>query len=257
VRARLLLSNRRGAVRYGAGLAVTVVAGLSVGLVRPPAVSFPAPAEAFAFDLRSGATSLQLAVHSAAGGTTQLTIVLGDREASFLHRGAGTGTYRLAVAPSRERRALHVEVYPPASVARVRAVAGGPPLRPSLDWHAAGPSLELPPPRPATADRPTADASVDETDTYGLRLFGVPVRSAPRITAPLLAVVSHGDRLEATCWAPGDEVTDGFPERPLGAYTSGVWFQVRVPSGAGFIPDVRFSRRGKSDRLNLPACAGG
>jgi hypothetical protein len=57
------------------------------------------------------------------------------------------------------------------------------------------------------------------------------------------------------CWASGDRLTNGFPERPLGAYSSDVWFRVATGSGSGFIPDVRFSRRGNSDRLNLPRCS--
>jgi hypothetical protein len=255
VRLRRALT-RRSALRYAVATAVTVLAGLSVGAARPARVSFPAPAPGFGFEVVPGATALQIAVRSLRRGPVQLTIFLGDRQASFLHPGPGAATYRLAVPPGGTSRTVRIEADPPASVALAATSAGAAPRRPTLHWQAAGPPLELAPPRPATPDRPTAEASVDETDTYGLRLFGVPVRAAPAITAPLVTSVSHGDRLQATCWATGDPVTDGFPERPIGAYSSDVWFRVVTDAGAGFIPDVRFSRRGNSDRLDLPPCAG-
>jgi hypothetical protein len=124
-----------------------------------------------------------------------------------------------------------------------------------MSWERAGPSLELPPPVALGPDR-QAEASVDETDTYGLRLFGVPVRADPHVHGALVSTVHHGDRLSAVCWAAGDVVTDGFTTQPVGAYTSDVWFRVTTPSGPGFVPDVRFSRRGNTDRLGLPMCAG-
>jgi len=92
------------------------------------------------------------------------------------------------------------------------------------------------------------------------RLFGVPVRSSPRTSASIVATVSHGDRLRASCWAVGDTVSNGFDELPFDdafTYTSAVWFRVNTPSGPGFVPDVRFGRRGGTDRLGLPSCGGG
>lgn len=234
---------------------MTVLAGLSVAVARPARVSYPAPASAFTLGISPEAASLQIGVRSGRRVPTQLTIVVGDRQASFVHPG-GTATYRLALVTSGASSAVRVEADPPAAVASVHSTTGARSRRPSLRWQPAGPPSEVAPPRPASVDRPTADASVDETDTYGLRLFGVPVRSAPRITAPQVTTVNHGNRLEATCWTTGDEVTDGFPERPLRAYSSDVWFRVGTRAGPGFIPDTRFSRRGNLDRLDLPACTG-
>lgn len=256
MRTRRPLTDRRGVLRYAGAVVVTVLAGLAVVAARPQPVTFPPPAEAFTFEIGAGATALLIGVRSGRGGSTQITVVVGDLQASFLDHGAGTTTYRLPFPAAGARREVRVEADPPASVALVHSTAGMPPHRPLPHWQAAAPPLELAPPRPATANRPIAEASVDERDTYGLRLFGVPVRSAPSISAPLVTTVSHGDRLEATCWTTGDNLSNGFPERPLGAYSSDIWFKVGTTSGPGFIPDVRFSRRGRSDRLDLPSCGG-
>ncbi|MCC6434078.1 MAG: hypothetical protein IT196_03530 [Acidimicrobiales bacterium] len=103
--------------------------------------------------------------------------------------------------------------------------------------------------------RPTATAAVDESDIYGLRLLGVPVRSAPATRAALVAMVGHGDVLTATCWVDGEQLSTGFPEQPLAdAYTSALWFRVRVGDTEGFIPDTRFSRSAATGRLNLEPC---
>lgn len=244
------------AFRYAVALGLTVVAGWSANAARPAAVAFPADGPAFSFELRPRATSIEIAVRSQDRRPSQLTVLLGDRQASFLHPGATTATYRLGMPRTGGAGPVRIEVDPPASVAVVRSAVGGRPRRPSLDWEQAGPPLQIPPPQAADRGHPTAEASVDETDTYGLRLFGVPVRSTPHVDARLVTYVSHGDRLEATCWAAGDRVTNGFPERPAGAYTSDVWFMVLTRLGPGFVPDVRFSRRGTSDRLNLPPCPG-
>jgi hypothetical protein len=248
------MTTPRAILRYGGAFVLTLLAGQSVALARPRPVSFPPAGSGFTFEVRPGATSLRIGVRTESHAATQVTVTIDDRQASFLHRAGSTATYRVALASSTGARRARIDVDPPASVTPIRSTAGLPLRQPALRWEAAGPPLVPAEPRLATSGRPTAEASVDETDTYGLRLFGVPVRSGPRITAPIVASVSHGDRLEATCWAFGDAVTDGFPERPMGAYTSVVWFKVGTPAGPGFIPDVRFSRRGNSDRLNLPAC---
>lgn len=245
------------AVRFGAAVAITVLAGCAVAIARAPRLRFPAESTAFEFELY-GQQGLQLAVRSTPQEPSQLTVLIDSQEASFLHRAGSTTIYRLSL-PAIEHRPAHVriETDPPAAVALVPVNAGFRPRHQRLTWSPARPPLQLPEPRPATQDRPVAEASVDETDTYGLRLFGVPVRSAPSVTASLVATVFHGDRLEATCWRTGDRITNGFPERPLGAYTSDIWFAVKTPAGIGYIPDTRFSRRGLADRLALPACGAG
>ncbi len=126
-----------------------------------------------------------------------------------------------------------------------------PPVRTSSDAE-----IRIAEPVPASPPgRPTATAAVDERDIYGLRLFGVPVRTAPRVDADQVATAHHGDVLEATCWAEGDELSTGFPEQPLAdAYRSTLWFKVRIDGVEGFIPDARFSRSAATGRLNLPPC---
>ncbi|MGE0732967.1 MAG: hypothetical protein AB7O92_33980 [Acidimicrobiia bacterium] len=70
-----------------------------------------------------------------------------------------------------------------------------------------------------------------------------------------MATADHGEVLEATCWAEGDELSTGFPEQPLAdAYRSTLWFKVRIDGVEGFIPDARFSRSAATGRLNLPPC---
>ncbi|MEZ5231603.1 MAG: hypothetical protein R2749_02685 [Acidimicrobiales bacterium] len=119
--------------------------------------------------------------------------------------------------------------------------------------------------------RRSATAAVDERDIYGLRLFGVPVRTAPRVDADQVATAHHGDVLEATCWAEGDELSTGFPEQPLAdAYRSTLWFKVRIDGVEGSSPTPasaaarrrvgstcrparpRPSRRGRAPRRSHP-----
>lgn len=244
----------RGALRYVGALTLTTLAGLAVGATRPDPVAFPEPARSFTYELDRRSGHVLIGVRSAQPRPSQLTVITGDRQASFVHRG-GTALYRLALRVQDTTRRVRIDVDPPASVARMSATVERT-RTPSLQWQPTGPPLTLPPPRPASPDSPTAEASVDETDTYGLRLFGVPIRAAPHVDADLVATASHGQRLVATCWTNGDPITNGFPAQPLGAYSSDVWFKVSTERGVGFIPDVRFGRRGNSDRLNLPTCAG-
>lgn len=248
------MTRGRGIERYVFALGMTALAGLVVGAVRPERVSFPKAARSFDFHLAPGAGHLQIGVRSDQSKPSQLTVVLEGRQASFLHRPGRTEIYRLQLgAVDDVARRIRINVDPPAEVARVPST-GRRPHRPRLEWRSAGPPLVLPPPRSASRNQPTAEASVDESDTYGLRLFGVPIRTAARVDASLVTTASHGDRLEATCWTIGDVLTNGFPENPRGAYSSDVWFKVLTDHGPGFVPDVRFARRGGSDRLNLPAC---
>jgi hypothetical protein len=103
-----------------------------------------------------------------------------------------------------------------------------------------------------------AEASVTEADLLGVRTFGVPIRSGPHTTDNQIAMATHGDRLEATCWTEGDTITTDLFPRPLDLpiYTSDIWFNVQLPdSQSGYIPDVRFSRTDRTGRLNLPQCS--
>jgi hypothetical protein len=240
------------AFRYVAGLALMALAGAVVGATSPDPVAFPEAARSFTFELDRQSDHLWIGVRSEQPKASQLTVVLADSQASFVHPGR-TAVYRLTLGERRTAQIVRIDVDPPAAVTRVEATVERP-RTPELDWQPASPPLMLPPPRPASRDLPTAEASVDETDTYGLRLFGVPVRAAPQVDAVLVATASHGQRLQAMCWRIGDVVTNGFPTQSAGAYTSDVWFRVVTERGLGFIPDVRFARRGDSDRLNLPMC---
>jgi hypothetical protein len=244
----------RNAFRYVAGLALIALAAGVVSATRPDSVAFPEAARSFTFALDRRSDHLWIGVRSEQPKPSQLTVVLAESQASFVHPGR-TAVYRLALGERRTEQVVRIDVDPPAAVTRVEATVQRP-RTPELDWQPASPPLMLPPPRPASTDRPTAEASVDETDTYGLRLFGVPIRAEPRVDAVLVATASHGQRLQATCWTTGDVVTNGFPTQSAGAYTSDVWFRVVTGRTPGFIPDVRFARRGDSDRLNLAMCTG-
>lgn len=247
------MSVGRSAFRYFAGLVLMALAAAVVSATSPDSVAFPEAARSFTFELDRQSKHLWIGVQSAQPKPSQLTVVLADRQTSFIHR-SGRAVYRLPLGERRTEQVVRIDVDPPAAVTRVGATVERP-RTPELDWQPASPPLMLPPPRPASTDLSTAEASVDETDTYGLRLFGVPVRAAPQVDAVLVATASHGQRLQATCWTIGHVVTNGFPTQSAGAYTSDVWFRVVTERGPGFIPDVRFARRGDSDRLNLPTCA--
>lgn len=246
------MSLARGALLYAGTLTLTMLAGLAVGAARPDPVIFPEPARSFTFDLDRRSEHLLIGVRSEQSRPSQLTVIAADRQASFLHRG-NRATYRLPLRVASTTQQIRIDVDPPAAVTRVSATVERR-RTPLLRWQPTGPPLTLPPPRPASPDIPTAEASVDETDTYGLRLFGVPIRAAQHVDSQLVATASHGQRLVAMCWTRGDIVTNGFPAQPAGAYSSEIWFRVLTERGPGFIPDVRFGRRGTSDRLGLPAC---
>lgn len=242
----------RSALRYVGGVVLATLAGLTVSATSRDPVTFPEAARSFTFELHRRSMHLWIAVRSEQAKPSQLTVVLGDWQAAFVH-GGGTAIYRLPLRERGTAEQVRIDVDPPAALAHVGATVERA-RTPALQWEAAAPPLMLPPPRLASPELPTAEASVDETDTYGLRLFGVPIREAPRVDAELVATASHGQRLEAMCWTSGDAVTNGFQARPVGAYSSEVWFRVTTEGGPGFIPDVRFARRGNSDRLNLPPC---
>lgn len=259
------MSPSQGVLRFAFAMSLTGLAVVAIHAARPEGVAFPPPGSAFALDVAPGQRLLRIGVRSATSEPTQVTIVDGDRQASFLTAADGRVAYRIALptiagaAITGAPRSVRVEAQPQASVVAMPG-SGRRVTRRPLRWEPAAPPLQVAPPRSATAGTPYGEATIDETDTFGLRLFGVPVRSAPRTSAPVVATVSHGDRLRASCWAVGDTVSNGFDELPFDdafTYTSAVWFRVNTPSGPGFVPDVRFGRRGGTDRLGLPSCGGG
>jgi hypothetical protein len=154
--------------------------------------------------------------------------------------------------PPDEAGQIVVAVDPPASVVVSR--------QPGVPEHRAiwRPTRDgtLQSNQPAHSGIP-ARASVNESDMLGVRTFGVPVRSGPHITDQQVAMVGHGDRLEADCWAIGDTITTDLQPRPqdLPVYTSNIWFRVKPPKSTwGYIPDVRFSRTDMNGRLGLSEC---
>lgn len=244
------------AAKFAAAVALTGLAVTAVALASPDPVSFPQPRPTFAFEAAAGRT-VDIGVKGVRDGAHYLTVAVGDEQSSFIHLGKRVGRYRLSVpAGATEPVAVRIDVDPPASVVELpNDFPRG--RRLALRWEPSAPLLQVPAPVPATAAQPFAEATIDETDTYGLRLFGVPVRAAPSVDSALVATVSHGDRLRATCWAEGDRVTNGFDDQTFDdsyTYTSPVWFRVAVAEGEGYVPDARFSRRGNSDRLALPPC---
>lgn len=251
-RRAVLASRQTASFLLGFVLIVAVVLVSNV-----PAPEFPPPGSAEA-RLPSGADTVRFAVRAGSAHSRQVTVVAAGRQTSFLDRSNGTGVFVIDLPVSPERApGIKVSVEPSASVLFDPPRRVGRPQRPRLKWVATDPPLRLPPPLLATSGREWAEASVDETDTYGLRLFGVPVRAAPSVEAPLVETVTHGQRLRARCWSLGDVVTNGMEEEPFDdnfTYSSLVWFKVETSVGHGFLPDVRFSRRGNVDRLHLPAC---
>ncbi len=248
-------TRRRSIGRYLAGLGLIAVAAGVVGAARPDPVRYPRPASTFELGIAPERARVTLGVRSPTGRASRLTLSAGDEQTSFVH-GGGTVAYDVDIATRAAADGrFRVTADPPAGVVVDPRPTGGPTRRPRLVWAPQPPTLRLPAPVDAGPGRPDAEASVDETDVYGLRLFGVPVRAEPRVAAAAVSTVSHGDRLRATCWATGDHVTNGFAGYPVGTpYGSDVWFLVDTPGGPGFIPDVRFARRGLSDQLGLAPC---
>lgn len=185
----------------------------------------------------------------------RVDVAFGNRVGSFAHE-AGTVAYMVPLPRGVAGERLSVSTDPEAMLEAVDSNRGGVEVYPG--WRPRG-DVEVLPPTEKTQGSP-AEATVDETDTYGVRIFGVPVRMAPRVDAPIMATVYHGTRLVAECWADGDRVTNGFDHEDFDddtAYESTLWFRVDVPAeGSGFIPDARFSRTAATGRLGLEACTG-
>lgn len=239
---------------YLVGMGLIAASSTVVAAARPQPLRYPLPANSFDLTVGARREKVMLGIQSATEGPHRVTVTAGAEQASFVHREM-VATYQIDIG-SRAGSAGRVGVSfdPPAAVVIDPSPSGARSVRPKLSWGPLPPSLQLPAPSSAglTGD---AEASVDETDVFGLRLFGVPVRTAPRVSAAAVTSVSHGDRLTASCWAIGDHVSNGFAEYPAGdAYQSDVWFLVDTPAGRGFVPDVRYARRGTAGRLGLPPC---
>lgn len=239
--------------RFSAGFAFVVLVAPAVGGGHG-GPEFPAPARQFTFGPAASHQVLVLDVRSPDGAPRQVTVMVGASQASFLHRGRRARRYRVRLPAFPGRDEVTILAEPSAVVALGRRHLGLRTRTPDLRWQMGGPPRRLPLPIPAGTGRPWAEASVDETDTWGLRLLGIPLREAAAVGSGRVVTASHGDRLRATCWALGDEVTNGFPDRREGAYASNVWYRVETSGGPAFISDVRFARRGAIDRLGLPPC---
>jgi len=186
-----------------------------------------------------------------AGPEATVTLRLPGRVARLRHA-EGAAVYTV-VLPFRVTGPLDVAA--PAAVDLDRGVPSSTATTVLPTWQPDG-SLDLPAPQPVGADG-RAWAAVDESDVYGVRLFGVPVREGPATATAIVATVFHGELLPASCWTRGDTVTNSFADQPNrpGRYDSDVWFRVELPGGrAGFIPDARYSRRGHTDVLGLAPC---
>lgn len=195
-----------------------------------------------------------VSIRAVSDSAVSVDLRFGNRVGSFTHR-AGETAYEIPLPRAVEGSRLEVSTDPEVPLASVANTGSGSHVYPQ--WRPEGGSVDLPPPVEADDDG-IAVASVDETDTYGLRLFGVRVRSTPVTDAPVVTTVYHGARLEAECWAEGSRVTNGFDHEDFDdarAYESTLWFKVRIPGGStGFIPDARFSRSADAGRLGLQRC---
>lgn len=178
----------------------------------------------------------------------------------FEHRGRGPTTYLVTKGAGVERAGpLVIDVDPGAKVTFSFGTA--PPGAIDLSsqpWRVLPTTTGTVPPRPANADAATATASVDENVSYGGRdSTGIGVRPEPDLAVERLTRVAHATVLTASCWRTGQEITTGNLADPAdddATYTSTVWFMVETPAGPGLIPDAWFSRRGLTDKLNLPPC---
>lgn len=111
--------------------------------------------------------------------------------------------------------------------------------------------------RPASQDRTTASAVVNEYITYGLVVEGVTVLDEPSFDGEGVTVVRHGDRLETSCWVEGQEVTNSNwsdPSDDGAEYTTTIWYQVQTDEGEGYLSDVWLGREADSGRMNLSEC---
>lgn len=231
-------------LRHGlvAGL-VTIVTGLAWG-----ALEVPGPSRATQVEAAGQAEGRVRVTLADDGATHEVRLQYGNRRAgTVLPPGADQLVVELPPLPAVGT--VVVEVEPPV---RVTVGSDGDAVAPTrwLRWEQAEVPAQLPTPQRG----PVTTAPVDETDVFGVRPLGVPLRSRPDVWAPAVGTVFHGEVLQAICWTRGDPVTDGFPSNRERAYTSDVWFGVAWQGGQAFLPDTRFSRTGHGDRLGLPTC---
>ncbi len=176
-----------------------------------------------------------------------------DRQASLLLP-SDTGPLLVALPPTDSPASLTVRTSPPSPVTVTPVERTDAQM---ARWVPLRPSDVLPAPKPSTRAGQLAHGPVDETDTYGLRLFGVPLRSQPTTASETLATVYHGDQLTASCWTHGDEISNGFANQVFDddtTYTSDIWYLVKTWNNHdAYIPDTRFVRD-QERRLGLPAC---
>jgi hypothetical protein len=226
-----------------AAVVVTIAVAVAFTTVRVPR---PAGTSVATMELSAGAR-VTLDLPGATGDHT-IELTFGNRRAGVvLHAENLPVTVVLPPLPTtgvldvRVRPATPVELHP----------GGGGAVR-LVRWGVATLPTELPTP---VALPDGVSAAIDESDVFGVRPFGVPLRAQPTVAGEELATVYHGDVLVAECWAAGEEITNGFPTHPRLAYTSNVWFGVETWTGQrAFVPDTRFTRTGNGDRLGLPPC---
>lgn len=181
---------------------------------------------------------------------------------TFEHRSVAPVTYRVLKGAAKERAApILVDVDQDADVTfSFGDVPAGAVDLSAQPWDVLPFNSGVASPRPANADSLTAQAAVDESVSYGgMDLTGIGVRPEPQLAIAPFTRVNHSSVYPATCWRTGQTLTNGNLEDPAddkASYSSDIWFRISTPQGDGFISDVWFSRRGATDKMNLPPCAG-
>lgn len=190
----------------------------------------------------------------------QVTVRWERLRRSFEHRSSTSATYAIEKGVGKERsEPLFVDVSTSAEVTFNfgKAPDGAVDLS-AQPWEALPYNAGVASPRPANADSATATAAVDESVSYGgVDVAGIGVRGAPQLAADRLGSVKHGEVYTASCWVRGQMLTNGNLSDPAddnATYSSDIWWRIESPTVTGFIADVWFSRRGTSDRLNVPEC---
>lgn len=190
----------------------------------------------------------------------QVTVRWERLRRSFEHRSAMPMIYSIEKGVGKERSGpLLVDIKPAADVTFNfgKAPTGSVDLS-AQPWEALPYSSGVAPPRPANADSTVAMAAVDESVSYGgVDPSGIGLRAAPELAAERVGVVKHGAVYPAGCWVHGQLLTNSNLSDPAddnAAYSSDIWWRIQTSNASGFIGDVWFSRRGLTDKLNLPEC---
>ncbi len=230
--------------------AIGIGIGTSGGLIGSPDPNWPIEAASFTLTRSPHSKTIALAFRYPNSEPRTITLITGGKQAVISMENS---VRRLAVLlPPDDAGLVVVQVDPAASVIVSRL--SNTPVR-TVVWRPTRDET-LHPNQPAKNGHP-AQASVNEADMLGVRTFGIPIRSGPRVSDRQVAMASHGDRFDATCWTIGDTVTTDLQPRPmdLPIYTSNIWFRVTLPNtSTGYISDVRFSRTGKNGKLGLNEC---